>query len=148
MKKLFYCIQALLFVAILSGCDGPKKSNTQTTNTNVVESAESNPKDTISANKDMVKENKMNEMQTGVQTIDNIVGKLTTKLALSESQIVSLRDILTKGFLTTGRELNKEYSMEESRKFKQEILHSSSDQIMALLDASQKEKFKSFIERK
>ena len=29
MKKLLVCLQALLLIVILPGCDGPKKSNTQ-----------------------------------------------------------------------------------------------------------------------
>ncbi len=153
MKKLFLSIQALLFIAMLSACDGPKDSGTQTTNTEAVEPADLSPE--ASAPADAAKavdsvqarESKMQEMVLGSVTIDNLVANFTERLGLSQQQTTSIKEILTKGFLATGRGLDKSYTFEESRTVKKEILHKSDGEITALLNETQKEQFKKFLER-
>ncbi len=151
MKNLIVCIQILLLIVVLPGCDGPKKSNTQNTSTKVEEAApvssesaaamdEARANDTIGQ-----RIRKMDDMVKGAASIDNMVMTITQKLGLDEVQSSSLKDIVTKGFIASGRGLDKEYTVAEARNYKHEILQGSMDKIMSFLKPDQQEKFKNLL---
>ncbi len=153
MKKLFYGIHAFLVIAALSACDGPKNTKTQSSTTKATETSVETPVtsasiDTSKANAhDAEREKKKTQMSTGTASLDNILDHLREKLGLSGAQYTSVKGIITKSFLASGRELEKQYNFEESRVFKQEIIRSSSDEIMNTLDPTQQEKFKKLMSR-
>ncbi|HNS13107.1 MAG TPA: hypothetical protein PKM97_10890 [Bacteroidia bacterium] len=160
MKKLFVCICSLLLVLVLPGCDGPKKSNTQSNPAKEEAAAESPveaatpnaesevPNDEgMAENQNLEREKKMSEVFTGAGIIESLMGNLTEKLALSGTQTSDIKNVISGTFTSLGYSSDKEYSFELAKSMKQDILKNSSNQILAVLDANQKEKFGKFMNK-
>lgn len=149
MKKLFICINALIFISILSACDGQKNAKSPATNAKVEESTETGTVESSASDMEKAKEAEGNieESIAGSMILDKTVSNLTQKLALSDQQAVGVRDLLTKNFISSGHDLAKQYPIEESKKLRKELMKNSSQAILAILDTNQKEKYQEVLNR-
>jgi len=151
MKKLFVIVPALLFIFLLSSCDGPKKSGDQQTpdaETSASDQSANNP-ETDSDTKPMgisnTTENQPTDGVIGTEIVNNSAKRLTTKLGLAEGQTESVQGILMKNFLATGEKMDNVYTNEQYRIISKDIITKSSDAIIPMLNDSQKEMFNKFV---
>lgn len=147
MKKLFIGISAVLFMAFVVSCDGPKKSTEKQAVSSPDESAaqkDDAPNASDLANPDdrpQAIEAQDGTDLTGTRVVENSVSRLVSKLKLTGSQPGDLKAILTKTFEDNGNKLESMYSVEQSRTISRDLYKMSTEAIMAILTDEQKTAF-------
>jgi hypothetical protein len=144
MKNLFSALKALMLVAIIISCNSDKKSSENQSVTA--------PSDSSTAVMDQAKpaegmqstDKPNNDSLTGEQVVNNAANRLITKLGLVQQQEAAIKDILMKTFVAKGEDIKKVYTPDQSRTVGREIIQGSKDQIMGMLNDSQKEQFRNY----
>lgn len=146
MKNLIVSISALIFILAFLSCNSGKKTseNQNVSSTQVIN-------DTTAAVPEQAKETKQNKYNEGAsmlgsKVVEGATKRLVTKLNLS-NQEGEINKILTKSFIQIGEDLNKEYTLEQSRILGHEIMKKSTNEIAVFLDPAQKEQFSNFVNR-
>lgn len=151
MKNLLIGIPTLLIVALISSCDGSKKtSDNQNSGATTTAADKSEATSTQDEGKPdagvQASDNQNGETITGTQLIENSTSRMTSKLNLTNSQPSAVKGILTQTFLDSGEKLDNVYSNEKYRSLSRDIITKSKDAIMPILDANQKEIFQKFVQ--
>lgn len=153
MKKLFIALPSLLFIFLVSSCDGPKKSSDQQTPDAEISKAEQSanaPAATTGTKETELSESADNQSAdgiTGTQLVNNTTKRLSTKLGLAESEMEPVRGILTKTFLGAGEKMENVYTNDQYRLISKDIIAKSSEELLPLLNESQKEILNKYIQK-
>ena len=139
MKNTILIVPALLIGFAFTSCDSPKNPiENQSVGNQSYDS-------TTLAGPDSLAGKTEGEDMTGAQMVDLAVGKLMTKLNLNDSQVQSIKEILTKTLKNSGEDLATKYPRVHARIVALDIQHKSSGEILAVLDPGQQEKFRKFL---
>jgi len=153
MKNLLSSALLLLFITIVSSCDGPKKtSENQPAASQASDQTDKMAETAVTTDAAKTEDgnpaNQVTESLSGSQIVSTASSRLVSKLVLNEQQITSVNGFLNKSFIDYGGDLTKVYSAEESKTIIREIIMKAKDPIMGILNDTQKEQFSKYGQRK
>ncbi len=154
MRKLVYLIILLCSVAVLNSCR-TTQNNPQDSTDN--QSDISSPEQSADLEdvadiedgdiSDQQASTPMPETALGSELVSRITAKLEGALVFTPEQSTQAKKIIEDAFIGTGRSLTASYPANETKTITSEVVNRGKNQLMAILDGDQIDRFNKFLNR-